>query len=144
MKRWVTNFILLLEDLLITREEKVFQWVFKFVKLLHCYGFESLPLSRLFTLRHQVGCMKFITITRSMLLFLPFQHPRCFVRKKYCNHVAPLNCVTRAPLLYFIWSWVALSFKVCQSVSQSGIGNTCPDISTLCNIKRHECPLLAQ
>ena len=29
-----------------------------------------------------------------------------------------LNCVTRAPLLYFIRSWVALSFKVCQSVSE--------------------------
>ena len=27
-------------------------------------------------------------------------------------------CVTRAPLLYFIWSWVALSFKVCESVSE--------------------------
>ena len=43
-----------------------------------------------------------------------------------------VNCVTRAPLLYFIRSWVALSFKVCQwlsqSGSQSGIGNTCPDL----------------
>ena len=28
-----------------------------------------------------------------------------------------LSCVTRAPLLYFIRSWVALSFKVCQSQS---------------------------
>ena len=28
-------------------------------------------------------------------------------------------CVTRAPLLYFIKSWVALSFKVCEWVSQS-------------------------
>ena len=28
-------------------------------------------------------------------------------------------CVTRAPLLYFVRSWVALSFKVCQSVSES-------------------------
>ena len=27
-------------------------------------------------------------------------------------------CVTRAPLLYFIRSWVALSFKVCQWVSE--------------------------
>ena len=27
-------------------------------------------------------------------------------------------CVTRAPLLYFIRSWVALSFKVCPSVRQ--------------------------
>ena len=29
------------------------------------------------------------------------------------------NCVTRAPLLYFIRSWVALSFKVCERVSES-------------------------
>ena len=28
-------------------------------------------------------------------------------------------CVSRAPLLYFIRSWVALSFKVCQWVSES-------------------------
>ena len=28
------------------------------------------------------------------------------------------NCVTRVPLLYFKWSWVALFFKVCESVSQ--------------------------
>ena len=28
------------------------------------------------------------------------------------------HCVKRAPLLYFIRSWVALSFKVCQSVSE--------------------------
>ena len=28
------------------------------------------------------------------------------------------NCVTRVPLLYFIRSWVALFFKVCESVSQ--------------------------
>ena len=27
-------------------------------------------------------------------------------------------CVTRAPLFYFIRSWVAISFKVCQSVSE--------------------------
>ena len=43
------------------------------------------------------------------------------------------NCVTRAPLLYFIRSWVALSFKVCQSVSES----VTPDqLYTLCNIKK--------
>ena len=29
------------------------------------------------------------------------------------------DCVTRAPLLYIISSWVALSFKVCQWVSES-------------------------
>ena len=29
-----------------------------------------------------------------------------------------LHCVTRAPLLYFTRSWVALSFKVYESVSQ--------------------------
>ena len=28
------------------------------------------------------------------------------------------DCVTRAPLLYFIRSWVALSFKVCESMSE--------------------------
>ena len=42
------------------------------------------------------------------------------------------NCVTRGPPLYFIRSWVALSFKV---VCQSGIGNTCPDLHFLQYIK---------
>ena len=47
-----------------------------------------------------------------------------------------LHCVTRALLLYFIRSWVALSFKVVsQWVSQSGIGNTCPDLHFLQYIK---------
>ena len=40
------------------------------------------------------------------------------------------NCVTRAPLLYFGRSWVALSL-VCESVSQWGIGNTCPNLHFL-------------
>ena len=45
-------------------------------------------------------------------------------------------CVTRAPILYFIRSWVALSFKVVSEwVSQSGIGNTCPDLHFLQYIK---------
>ena len=48
----------------------------------------------------------------------------------------PKNCVTRAPLLYFIRSWVALSFKVVsQSVSEWGIGNTCPNLHFLKYIK---------
>ena len=48
-----------------------------------------------------------------------------------CRH-----CVTRAPLLYFIRSWVALSFKaVSQSVSQSAICNTCADLHFLQYIK---------
>ena len=42
------------------------------------------------------------------------------------------ECVTRAPFLYFIRSWVALSFKV---VSQWGIGNTCPDLHFVQYIK---------
>ena len=42
-------------------------------------------------------------------------------------------CVTRAPLLYFIRSWVALSFKVVsESVSQASV--TPAQISTSCNI----------
>ena len=43
-----------------------------------------------------------------------------------------LYCVTRAPLLYFIRSWVALSFKVSESVSEASV--TPVQISTLCNI----------
>ena len=43
-----------------------------------------------------------------------------------------LYCVTRAPLLYFVSSWVALSFKVCQSVRKASV--TPVQISTLCNI----------
>ena len=43
---------------------------------------------------------------------------------KYEQNVADMadksewNRVTRAPLLYFICSWVALSFKICQWVSE--------------------------
>ena len=47
-----------------------------------------------------------------------------------------INCVTRAPFLYFIRSWVALSFKVCQWVSEwvSKAPLTPVQISTLFNI----------
>ena len=44
-------------------------------------------------------------------------------------------CVTRAPLLYFVRNWVALSFKVCESVRPSGIGNTLPDLHFVQYIK---------
>ena len=45
-------------------------------------------------------------------------------------------CVTRAPLLYFIRSWVALSFKVVsQSVSLSGMRDTLPDLHFVQYIK---------
>ena len=44
-------------------------------------------------------------------------------------------CVTRAPLLYFIRSWVALSFKVCQQVWASV---TPVQISDAQNAKRVE------
>ena len=57
------------------------------------------------------------------------------------RHFEPYHCVTRAPLLYFIRSWVALSFN-CESVSQASV--TPVQISTFCNILRHECPLLTQ
>ena len=54
-----------------------------------------------------------------------------------------INCVTRAPLLYFIRSWVAPSFKVVsQSVSQASVIPV--QIFTLFNIQRHKCPLLTQ
>ena len=43
------------------------------------------------------------------------------------------SCVTRAPLLYFIRNWVALSFKVVsESVREASV--TPVQISTLCNI----------
>ena len=52
------------------------------------------------------------------------------------------HCVTRAPLLHCIRSWVSISFKVCESVSQwvsevseSGIGNTCPNLHFVQYIK---------
>ena len=45
-------------------------------------------------------------------------------------------CVTRAPLLYIIRSWVALPFEVVSEwVSESGIGNTCPDLHFVQYIK---------
>ena len=49
------------------------------------------------------------------------------------NHLSPcFHCVTRAPLLYFIRSWVALSFKACQWVSKGSV--TPIQTSTLFNI----------
>ena len=46
------------------------------------------------------------------------------------------SCVTRAPLLYFIRSWVALSFKVCEWVSESVRDPwTCPDLHFVHYIK---------
>ena len=44
------------------------------------------------------------------------------------------NCVTRAPLLYFVRSWVALSL-LCESVSQWGMRDTCPNLHFLQYIK---------
>ena len=46
-----------------------------------------------------------------------------------CNITYIANCVTRAPLLYFIRSWVALSFKVVCQASVTPV-----QISTFCNI----------
>ena len=42
------------------------------------------------------------------------------------------NCVTRAPLLHFISSWVALSFKVSESVCKEYL--TPVQIPTSCNV----------
>ena len=55
----------------------------------------------------------------------------------FLHHIKrTLHCVTIAPLSYFIRSWVALSFKVVsQSVSEWGIGNTCPDLHFVQYIK---------
>ena len=52
-------------------------------------------------------------------------------------------CVTRAPLFHFVRSWVALSFKVCESVSQSGMLDILPDLHFVQYIK-DKCPLLTQ
>ena len=49
----------------------------------------------------QIGCLKLDTRYSSRNIRICWRGP---------------NCVTRAPLLYFIRSWVALSFKVCSSV----------------------------
>ena len=64
---------------------------------------------------------------------------RIIMGKSGCTRIrtssscSPENCVTRAPLLYFIRSWVALSFKVVsESVSQASV--TPFQISTFCNI----------
>ena len=47
-----------------------------------------------------------------------------------------LYCVSRASLLYFIRRWVALSFKaLSQSVSESGMRDTCPDLHFVQYIK---------
>ena len=39
------------------------------------------------------------------------------------------DCVTRAPLCLLIWSWVALSFKVCEWVCPWGIGDNRPNLN---------------
>ena len=63
---------------------------------------------------------------------LPFHR----VQWMFLQNPVPSYCVTRAPLLYFIRSWVALSFKVVSEwVSQWGIGNTCPNLHFLQYIK---------
>ena len=49
--------------------------------------------------------------------------------------ISIINCVTRTPLLCFIRSWVALFFKVCQWVSESGMRDTCPDLHLVQYIK---------
>ena len=59
----------------------------------------------------------------------------------FCPHVENKTwepkwiCVTRAPVLNFMRSWVALSFKVCGSVSQSGMRDTLPNLHFLQYIK---------
>ena len=58
-------------------------------------------------------------------------HHRMHAWHKNCR-VQHYFCVTRAPLLYFVRSWVTLSFKVCHSVRKALV--TPVQISTLCNI----------
>ena len=66
-----------------------------------------------------------------VLSSLPFPLPRCRHLGEHTNtqkmiyrdtkencYISLYYCVTRAPLLYYIRSWVALSFK-CESVSES-------------------------
>ena len=63
----------------------------------------------------------------------PGRHNTClytFYLKQW-NNGNKTNCVTRAPLLYFVRSWVALSL-LCESVSQASV--TPVQISTFCNI----------
>ena len=58
------------------------------------------------------------------------------ISKAALDQMTRWHCVTRAPLLYFIRSWVALSFKVVSEwVSEWGIGNTCPNLHFLQYIK---------
>ena len=63
------------------------------------------------------------------MLLVDYHHPNLHLHPHCRYH----NCVTRAPLLYFIRSWAALSFKVVsQWVSQASV--TPVQISTLFNI----------
>ena len=62
---------------------------------------------------------------------LPMWHSRPRTRATMSSIID--YCVTRAPLLYFIRSWVALSFRVW--VSQKGIGNTWPDLHVVQYLK---------
>ena len=70
----------------------------------------------------KVSFFFFLCVTGAPLLFLRILSSTfflCLSVSEWGIGVTQTNCVTRAPLLYFIRSWVALSFKVCEWVSQA-------------------------
>ena len=83
---------------------------------------------------HQIGCYPIVLPLLSITSSISF--PQWLITTtqdavfEYLLYI--INCVTKAPLLYFVRSWVALSFKVCESVRQACV--TPFQISTLCNL----------
>ena len=97
----------------------------------HCRLFKLCAIK--WTVPCAKGCnfMQMLTTAGQYFLILkPFSLPWIFFIAWAFQH-----CVTRAPLLYFLRSWVALSL-LCESVSQwvSEASVTPVQISTFCNI----------
>ena len=110
---------------------------------LNCWGRKIKTSSSYFpTKKHAALSTKFcLALSESLSLTLCFEfcwkllHGFLYVVTWICQNWY-IDCVTRAPLSYFIRSWVALSFKVVsQSVSLSGMRDTLPDLHFVQYIK---------
>ena len=95
----------------------------------------GLHLSKLLICRMVMPSIKNDPQTNTTEAHLPSLPPEAIshLKSRWSPNSTNLHCVTRAPLLYFIRSWVQhyLSKSVSESVSQSGIGNTCPNLHFL-------------
>ena len=86
--------------------------------LQHMFDVLTAPVP-LICVAHGIYKSSILPVCSSPIGSLSFSGPQC--RQSYgkssssfCHQQNLFHCVTRAPLLYFIRSWVALSFKVRQ------------------------------